>query len=124
MKPIALALIAVTLSAIAQLILKLGMARIPGVASLSLQDSIPLTAGSSIVWAGLVVYALSALLWLGVLARMELSAAYPLTALSIVLTVVFGRVAFSEHLGAGRTVGVALIVLGLLFLGVASRFSD
>ena len=63
---------------------------------------------------GLFCYALNALLWLFVLARVPLSSAYPFTALGIGVTVIAGLTLFNETVTLAGAMGVGLIVLGIL----------
>lgn len=74
--------------------------------------------GAPLVWAGLFCFGLSAVVWLFVLSRIPLSRAYPFVALGIVVTVAAGVLAFREPLGATSMLGVALIVTGVLLIGV------
>ena len=67
---------------------------------------------------GLAAYGLSALLWLRVLAEVEVSKAYPFVALAIVLTMVLGVLVLGEVVPAGRAVGAALIVVGVVLVGL------
>lgn len=127
MRTVVLALIGVSLSALAQLLLKLGMLKITaltGHPSSSLGEALWSAAYSPIVWSGLIVYAISALVWVGVLSRMELSAAYPLVAFSIVLTCIFGRVLLAEPLGPIRLVGIGLIIAGVILVGWTGRLGQ
>jgi len=100
----------VGLSAIAQLMLKLGAS---GVTTPSLGTilSSPWTLG------GLGIYALGTLLWLRVLAEMHLSQAYPFVALAIALTGLLGIWLLGEPLKANRVAGSLLIALGVIVVG-------
>lgn len=70
-----------------------------------------------LVVAGLVAYAVSSVLWLLVLSRVNVSVAYPLAATSYVVVVAAGAVA-GEHVSGLRWLGVLLIVLGVSAIGV------
>jgi multidrug transporter EmrE-like cation transporter len=123
---IALAVISILLSAAAQVILKLGMNRLVtgGVArSSDTAHIIAQALGSPIVWLGLLTYGASAMAWLAVLARLDLSLAYPFVALGLVLTCIFGVLMFHEPLSALKLVGVALVVIGVLLVGLSARHS-
>lgn len=101
-----MALISVSLSVAAQFTLKAGMR---GQAEASLQQQLlqPLVLG------GFLLYGLSAVVWLSVLARWEVSKAYPLVGLGFALSVVIGLLA-GEQVGALRWLGVALICAGVV----------
>ena len=53
-------------------------------------------------------------MWIAVVARFELTHAYPFVSLSFVLVPLFGATLLGESLTAGRVVGILLIVLGLV----------
>jgi multidrug transporter EmrE-like cation transporter len=115
----------ILLSASAQLLLKLGMSA-PAVQR-ALQDpaSGPVQTAAAILFsplilAGLAAFGASAGTWLLVLARVELSTAYPFVALGIVLTAVAGVFLLGESMGPGKLAGVSLIVLGVLVLGLTA----
>jgi multidrug transporter EmrE-like cation transporter len=65
---------------------------------------------------GFVLYGLSAVVWLGVLSRWDVSKAYPLVGLGFALTVVIGLLA-GEQVTVLRAVGVLLIVVGVCLVG-------
>jgi dolichol-phosphate mannosyltransferase len=79
--------------------------------------------GRPSVLAGLGLYVVSSVLWLGVLSRMELAVAYPLGGLGFVVGAALAASA-GEPVSAARWVGVALILLGatvVSYLGVSPR---
>ena len=65
------------------------------------------------VLGGLALYALGAILWLLVLARSDVSFAYPFVALGFIITMVLGWAILGESLGAARLIGTLLIVAGV-----------
>jgi len=113
-------LASVLLAAVAQLTLKAGMDRVG-----ETDGTVALFKGAlstPLVWAGLVLFGLSAMVWLLVLSKTSLSFAYPFASLTYVLIVVFDRFVLHEQVPAGRWLGVALIVSGILV--VASTIPD
>lgn len=110
----ALAMGSVALGALGQVLLKSGAMSAGGgdgpAAALASALSSPLT------WLGLLSYGLSAVVWLVVLSRLELSVAYPLGASGYVIVAV-ASVAMGEHVPAARWIGVAAIVGGILLVG-------
>jgi multidrug transporter EmrE-like cation transporter len=121
---ILLAVISICLSAAAQVILKLGMVkvvRVDGGASSTLPHLIAEAMGSPLVWAGLLVYGASAMAWLGVLARLDLSLAYPFVALGLVVTCVLGILLFHEPSNFLKLFGMSLVALGVLMVGLSAR---
>jgi len=116
---IALILSSVTLAAIAQLTLKSGVNRVTAGADTGLElsaSSLRTLLLSPVVWAGLVLFALSAVVWLFALSRASLSFAYPFASLSYVLILIFGRFVLHEQVTSLRLAGVALIVAGIVLV--------
>ena len=114
----------VLLSSIAQVLLNVGMS------SASLQGALSrgeparalfAIAGSPHVVGGLLVFGVSVLVWLLVLARISLSSAYPFVALGIVTTVLAGRFLLGEPVSLLKLAGIAMIVGGVFAMAVAER---
>jgi drug/metabolite transporter (DMT)-like permease len=127
MRPLLLLLIlfSVALSAIAQLFLKLGVAAAPRgagaafaarVAGQGAGGTVLTYLLSPMVIGGLALYGLGAVVWLFVLARVPLSAAYPFVGLGFILTMVLGITALGETITAGRLFGTLLIGVGCVFV--------
>lgn len=113
-----LILLSVSLSALAQLLLKLGVARagaLPAGASGPLA-TILASLASPWVLGGLALYGLGALIWLLVLSRLPLSLAYPFVGLGFILTMAIGAGVLGESLSAGRIGGTVLIALGCVLV--------
>ena len=106
MHPWIMAVASVLLSVAAQFTLKAGM---KGQAEASLWQQLlqPLVLG------GFMLYGLSAIVWLSVLARWDVSKAYPLVGLGFAVSVFIGFWA-GEQVGAQRWIGVALICAGVV----------
>ncbi len=110
--------ISVTISAVAQVTLKHGMSS-PAVQQ-GLTGSWPAiaiaVATNIYVWLGLILYALGAVLWLGVLAKIDVSIAYPFVGLGFILTALFGVFLLGESFSVIRFVGTCLVVLGIILV--------
>jgi drug/metabolite transporter (DMT)-like permease len=115
---IGLILVSVSLAALAQVTLKVGVNRLSGDGDgLSLSGaSLKSLAGSPVVWGGLVLFGLSAVVWLLVLSRASLSFAYPFASLSYVLILILSHFVLHEEITALRLGGVALIVCGIVLV--------
>lgn len=118
---LSLIMISVTISAVAQIALKHGMSSPAVQAGLAsgLERLAPLVAGNPFVWLGLVLYGAGALLWLGVLAKIDVSQAYPFVGLGFLLTMVFGVILLGESVSAMRLIGTLLIVTGVILVSRA-----
>ncbi len=117
---LALALASITMSAVAQVLFKMGMS------GARVREAIAEGAAPAVVRAvalnpgiigGLALYGLGTVLWLGVLSRAELSQAYPFVGLSFVLTALFGAFLFHDAMSPSRVAGIAAIVLGVYLVG-------
>lgn len=113
-----LILLSVTISAMAQICLKLGMSS-PGI-----QKAIS-SSGTAIVYAiasspavigGLVLYGLGAIVWLSVLSRIDVSLAYPFVSISFLITAVLAVLFLGEPLTRPLVIGTILIVMGIVVL--------
>lgn len=117
---IGMILLSVTLAAVAQVTLKSGVNRLTEGTGGALKldgGSLRALAGSPIVWLGLVLFGLSAIVWLVVLSRATLSFAYPFASLSYVLILVLGRFVLDEQVTSLRLAGVGLIIAGVVLVG-------
>jgi undecaprenyl phosphate-alpha-L-ara4N flippase subunit ArnE len=64
-------------------------------------------------WFALLSLGGSMLLWLWVLQDIEVSKAFPVISLSLVLVMLISRFTFGEHISLRRWVGAAVITLGV-----------
>lgn len=115
-----LALASVSMSAVAQVLFKLGMSSTTVRAAQTSGETAAIVRAVALnpgIIGGLSLYGLGTVLWLGVLSRAELSQAYPFVGLSFVLTALFGAVLFHDSLSPSRLAGIAAIVLGVWLVG-------
>jgi|SRR5450631_1661912 drug/metabolite transporter (DMT)-like permease len=116
---IAIALLCVALTAAAQISLKLGVSSAPLRALLASSNAstfISRALFATPVLVGLALYGVSTVLWLLVLARSDVSFAYPFVSLGFVLTASYGSIALHESMGPARLTGIALIAVGVVFV--------
>ena len=116
---IGLILVSVTLAAVAQVTLKAGMNHVTDASGGQLAlngDSLKQIASQVWVWAGLAIFAVSAVLWLFALSRANLSFAYPFAALGYVIIVFASYTVLHESVPPLRWAGVALIIAGILLV--------
>jgi drug/metabolite transporter (DMT)-like permease len=120
---IGLILASVTLAAIAQVTLKVGVNHVTDAngGELALTgDALKQIATTWLVWAGIGIFAASAVLWIFALSRASLSFAYPFAALGYVLIVTASIVLLHEHVPFLGWVGVGFIVIGILLIAQGS----
>ena len=109
----------VLMSALAQIVLKAGMSSssvVQGLASGMRWSTAAVVAGNPLVLLGLAMYFASALVWLIVLARVDVSLAYPFVGLGFIVTMLLGWLVLGETLTMVRVAGTLLIVGGVFLL--------
>ena len=111
----------VVLSVLAQFLIKAGMTSIPVKEALTqpagLHTAATVMMNPSIV-GGFVLYTLGAVAWLTVLARWDVSKAYPLEGLGFALAIMIGFM-IGEEVTVTRTVGVLLICAGVFVVSTS-----
>lgn len=107
-------LVSVAFSATAQLFLKMGAARTAD--SATALDFARSAAMSPPLWIGLGLYGLSVALWIRVLSKLELSAAYPFVGLGFLMTMAFGAMFLGEQVSLTRFAGTVLVALGCILV--------
>lgn len=117
---IVLILLSVCLAAVAQLTLKAGMNHVndtlaPQTFSVN-GPSVRAVVTQPLVWAGLALFGVSAIVWLVVLSRASLSFAYPFASITYVLILLFDHFVLDEQVPGLRWGGVACIALGIFLV--------
>ncbi len=113
----------ITIAAAGQLILKIGMNNI-GMIDLKKTGIINYfikILQSPVVLIGLLFYGASALLWLIVLSKEELSFVYPLVAFSYVITVILSMFILKEAMPLLRWLGLLVICLGIFLIAKTAK---
>lgn len=100
--------LSVTMSALAQTSFKFGM----GTEGRAFATAL-LSPG---VIAGLAMYGAGTLIWLRVLARVDLSQAYPFVGVGFVMTALIGALFFGEVVTTARWAGIVLVILGVIVI--------
>ena len=117
---IALILLSVGVAAVAQLTLKSGMNNVndslsPARFGLS-GGSVKALVIEPLIWGGLALFGVSALIWLVVLSRASLSFAYPFASITYVLILLFDHFVLDEQVPALRWSGVGFIAIGIFLV--------
>jgi len=114
----ALVLTGVLLNAIAQLALKASVSD-TGIINLDLQ-SLLTSAGSLAsnlwLWLGLLCYAISVVVWILALSRVDVSIAYPMLSIGYIVNAVAAWHLFGEPMSLGKVVGIGIIIVGVYVL--------
>lgn len=121
---IALLLVSVVFATAGQLTLKAAMESIGRIGTAQVSDATQTLARAvkePLLWIGLVLFGISALFWLVVLSRVDLSLAYPFVGVSYVVVVALARFLFNEQVPTLRWIGVSVIALGIALIGLSSK---
>ncbi|NLO06730.1 MAG: hypothetical protein GX131_12965 [candidate division WS1 bacterium] len=114
---IAMLLVAVSLGAGGQMCLKFGVDQLGGGGLVAVIKGI----FTPYVFAGFVLYGLSSIIYLMVLARLDLSFAYPFVALSFVFVTLLSWWLLQEQIPGLRIIGLVLIMGGVLTVAASYR---
>jgi multidrug transporter EmrE-like cation transporter len=120
MKSIGVIIVSVLLNSAAQLAIKKGMSSV-GRVSLTLRgvvDAAQVMATTWWLWAGMLCFVLSVLLWMFVLSRVDVSFAYPFNSIGYVLVTLFGYLLFGEPIGALKALGIGVICIGVVLVAL------
>ena len=74
-----------------------------------------------LVWLGTFLYALNFLIWIVILARLDLSTAVPVASTNYVILPVFAMIFLHEQVGVLRWAGIGLVILGIHFISKSTR---
>ena len=120
MKPVGLLLTSVVFATVGQIFFKKGVL---ATGQVGLEGSMVRALFNLIfnpfVFSGLILYALSSVLWLIALSKTTLSFVFPFTALIFVLVMLSARVIFLEGIPPLRYIGLGLICVGFLISSLA-----
>ena len=108
----------VLLNAAAQIFLKKGMMAIGDVqVSIgAVWDLLPKLLIEINIWGGFACYAVSILLWLVVLSKVEVSYAYPFLSIGYIVTAFIGYYFLGESMSFYKVSGIAVICAGIVLM--------
>ena len=106
--------VALTLNALANVLLKVGSARLPEWGDPAL---LPRLFGNAYLLLGIVLFALNVLVYATALARLNLSVAYPvMVAGSMIVVVALSAAYLKEVVTPVQLSGIALLILGIVLV--------
>jgi len=106
----------IVLAVSGQLFIKQGMNKVGSFSGAPLSQFFIKAFSSPLVIIGLVLYVISAAIWVMVLSKVDLSFAYPMLSLGYVLILIFSAIYLGETISILRIVGVLLIIAGIIFI--------
>ena len=114
----ALVMTGVLLNAIAQLALKASVSD-TGIINLDMQSllsSAVSLATNLWLWVGLICYAISVVVWILALSRVDVSIAYPMLSIGYIVNAIAASHLFNEPMGLAKVIGIGIIILGVYIL--------
>ncbi|MCD6379051.1 EamA family transporter [bacterium] len=109
-------IITVILNTTGQFMIKAGVNKIGKIDFSNLFASLVEAATNGFVIGGFFSYALSAIMWIVLLSRTQLSWAFPMVSLSYVITALVAPILLNETFSYMRFVGILIICLGVFFV--------
>lgn len=116
-------LFSVSCSALAQILLKYGMAQPATQQALASGDVwliARLIGTDPSILGGFFLYGFGAVIWLFVLAKLDVSIAYPFVAIGFILTMVLGCLVFGEVLTLRKVIGTLIVAAGIYLVATAN----
>ena len=113
---IVLILLSVLLNCAAQLLIRKGMLVEGEVGMQNMLSHIGSMITNVWLWGAMLCYALSILLWMSVLSKVEVSYAYPFLSVGYVVSAVAGYALFNENLSPIRIAGIIVICIGVILI--------
>ncbi|MEI2395819.1 SMR family transporter [Paenibacillus phytohabitans] len=109
-----LVFISITLSALAQIFMKLGTNRVGTLETISFIEKFLKYFSNIYVLLGLFLYGISALLWIVAISKIPLSVAYPMVGFSYVLVFAMSILFLNEQISMVKILGLILIIFGVI----------
>jgi len=119
-KSLMLFMSAITLEVVATVLFKKGTGRLANSIRkgwLSHLDNIINALRTKEIALGIFLYTIEYVLWIAFLASVDISKAFPLSSVQIVLILLASRFILKEHISGYRWLGATLIVLGIYLVG-------
>ena len=113
---IVLILLSVLLNCAAQLLIRKGMLVEGEVGVQNMLSHVESMITNLWLWGAMFCYALSILLWMSVLSKVEVSYAYPFLCVFYVVSAVAGYALFNENLSPIRIAGIIVICIGVILI--------
>ncbi len=106
----------IILGVVGQFCMKFGVNKVGGFEELGLVKFMMASFLSPFIILGIGLYAFSAVLWVILLSKLDLSVAYPALSIGYVLVLLISMLFLGEQVSLIRFGGVLLIMLGIFFL--------
>jgi len=115
MHPYVLIIISIVLGACGQIVMKMGTSQL-AVSGLSIMNQLLKYFTNIPILTGLVLYTLSAVVWIFAISKVQLSVAYPMVASGYVLVVILSYLLLHEPVSSLRILGLIVVVAGVVII--------
>lgn len=112
----ALIIISVLLNCCAQLLMRRGMLSIGDIGINNIINNIVPMVTNLWLWGAMACYAVSIIIWMVVLSRVQVSYAYPFLSIGYIVAALCGYYFFNENLDAYRISGILVICIGVYLI--------
>lgn len=121
MSELALILTSIVFGSIGQVVLKIGANKLNNINQLSFSVASILKVvweifSTPVIIIGLVFFGLSFLLWVAVLAKVQLSYAYPMVSLGYIVVSILSYLIFNESFTLNKVIGIGTIIIGVFII--------
>ena len=111
-----LLIISISLAIVGQLLMKKGMIIFGAFPVSQLHLKVIPMILNPYVFLGLAAFSVSAIFWLVVLSRLDLSLVYPLVSIGYILVALLSAIFFKENITLIRWIGIMMICAGVFFI--------
>jgi len=111
-----LLVVSISLAVVGQLLMKHGMRIFGAFPLIELPQKLFPMLLNPFVFFGLATFGLSAIFWLAILSRLDLSFVYPLVSIGYIVVALFSMIFFKENVTLIRWIGIFTICLGVYFI--------
>lgn len=111
-----LILASVLMNCTAQIFMRQGMIKVGEIGIPQLFSHALILLSNIWLWASLLCYGISVILWLVVVSRVEISYAYPFLSIGYVVVAISGYMLFGENVNIYRISGILVICFGVFLI--------
>ena len=116
MNAVIIVLVSILLGAFGQISLKQGLNKVKIIGARKILLNFFKVFTNLFIILGIFLYAVSSLLWLFSMTRLDISFMYPLVSLSYLITTIFAIIFLKERVKIKRWAGLGLIIAGSFFI--------
>lgn len=111
----------VLLNSAAQILMRKGMLDVGAISTQNLINSAFAMVQNLWLWGAMMSYAISILLWMLVLSRVQVSYAYPFLSIGYIVAAVIGYFWMGETMDMYKVFGIGIICIGIVVLSQSSN---